>query len=323
MKNINGYFIFCLVWLLGGVSAIGFSGQKYDIVVDINGTGNYKSVQEAFNAVPDKSNDTTFIYIKKGVYKEKLTLSASKCNVVIVGEDKNNTILTYDDFAQKQNEKGENIGTTGSSSFFIYGDNFTAKNITFENSAGPVGQAVAVRIDGDRVRFFNCRFLGFQDTLYPHGEKSREYYKNCYVEGTVDFIFGWAVVVFDSCTIFGKKSGYFTAASTNEGAKFGFVFFNCKITGNCTTPSFHLGRPWRPNAKVAYLNCYMDNVIRPEGWNNWDKPEAESLTFFAEYNNSGPGADVSKRVPWAHQLTKDEASQFTLKNIFGDWNPLQ
>lgn len=294
---------------------------KYDFVVAADGSGNFKTVQEAINAVPDMRNNETVIYIKNGFYKEKLILPASKTNVKFIGENIDSTVITYDDYASKKNRFGENIGTSGSSSFFIYGEGFTAENITFQNSAGPVGQAVAVRIDGDKVKFVNCRFLGFQDTLYPHGDHSRQYYKNCYIEGTVDFIFGWSTAVFDRCTIFCKREGFVTAASTLPETKYGFVFLNCKITGDAPEGSFYLGRPWRPYAKVAYLNCFLDKQIKPEGWNNWNKPDAEKTSFYAEYNNSGPGYVPSARVPWSHQLTAQEAQAFTLANIFGDWNP--
>jgi pectinesterase len=230
------------------------------------------------------------------------------------------TILTYDDYASRKNRFGEEMGTTGSTSFYVFGDDFVAENITFENSAGPVGQAVAVRVDGDRVMFTNCRFLGFQDTLYPHGEKSRQYYKNCYIEGTVDFIFGWSTVVFDSCTIFCKKGGgYITAASTLETTPRGFVFINCKITGDAPEHSFYLGRPWRPFAKTVFLNCEMSSVIKPEGWHNWNKPEAEKTAFYGEYNSQGKGSNIDKRVAWSYALNDDEAKEYSVEKIFGDW----
>lgn len=126
-----------------------------------------------------------------------------------MGEDVAKVILTFDDYASKKNRFGEEIGTSGSASFFIYADNFTAEQITFQNSAGPVGQAVAVRVASDRVRFINCKFLGFQDTLYTYGNgaASRQYYRDCYIEGTTDFIFGAATAVFDRCRIYGKKAG--------------------------------------------------------------------------------------------------------------------
>ncbi|WP_187263343.1 pectinesterase family protein [Pontibacter beigongshangensis] len=296
--------------------------QKHDFVVAKDGTGDFRTVQEAFNAVPDFRKKPTTIFVKNGVYKEKLTLAATKTNVRLVGENATSTILTHDDYASKKNRFGEEMGTTGSTSFFVFGDDFSAENITFENSSGPVGQAVAVRIDGDRVMFTNCRFLGFQDTLYPHGEKSRQYYRNCYIEGTVDFIFGWSTAVFEDCEIFCKKeSGYVTAASTSPETPFGFVFLNCRITGDAPANSYYLGRPWRPYAKTAFIGCYLDKQIKPEGWHNWNKPEAEKTTVYAEYNSKGPGAATGKRVKWAKQLTAQEAKQYSLENIFGDWVP--
>lgn len=296
--------------------------QQYDFVVAKDGSGNFKTVQEAIDAVPDFRKNITTIYIKNGVYKEKLVLPASKTAVKFIGEDVKKTILTNDDFASKKNRFGEEMGTTGSSSFFIFGDDFSAENITFENSSGPVGQAVAVRIDGDRVMFTNCRFLGNQDTLYPHGEKSRQYYKNCYIEGTTDFIFGWSTAVFENCEIYSKKGGsYITAASTPEGAPYGFVFLNCRLTGDAPDKSIYLGRPWRPFAKTVFINTYMGNQIKPEGWHNWNKPEAEKTTFYAEYNSTGAGANAAARVPWSHQLTKEQLKDYTLKSIFGDWIP--
>jgi pectinesterase len=294
----------------------------YDFVVAQDGSGDFKTVQEAINAVPDFRKNTTTIFIRNGVYKDKLVLPTSKTMVKFVGEDVQHTILTYDDYASKKNRFGEEMGTTGSTSFFIFGDDFSAENITFENSAGPVGQAVAVRIDGDRVMFTNCRFLGNQDTLYPHGEKSRQYYKNCYIEGTTDFIFGWSTAVFENCEIYSKKGGnYITAASTPEGAAYGFVFLNCRITGDAPANSYYLGRPWRPYAKTVFINSYLGPHIKPEGWHNWNKPEAEQTAFYAEYKSKGPGAKAGKRVKWSHQLSKKQLEDYTLEKIFNGWIP--
>jgi pectinesterase len=297
----------------------GQSNERFDFIVAPDGSGNFKTVQEAISAVPDFRKNVTIIQVRNGVYKEKLTIAGTKTNVRLVGEDVLKTIITFDDFASKKNRFGEEIGTTGSASVFIFGDGFTAERITFQNSSGPVGQAVAVRVDGDQVVFKGCRFLGFQDTLYPHGEKSRQYYKDCYIEGTVDFIFGWSTAVFDNCTIFCKKEGYITAASTIENAPFGFVFMNCKITGDGSEGSFYLGRPWRPFAKTVFISCYLDKQIKPEGWHNWKKPDAERTSYYAEYKSSGPGANATARVPWSHQLTDEQAAGYTLEKIFGDW----
>lgn len=300
--------------------------NNYDFIVSQYGDGNYKTVQEAINAVPDFRAKETVIFIKNGAYKEKLTLPTSKTNVTFVGESVEKTILTYDDFAQKQNRFGENLGTTGSSSFFIFGDNFTARNITFENSAGQVGQAVAVRSSGDKLVFQNCRFIGNQDTLYPNKAGSRQYFQNCYIEGTVDFIFGWATAWFEECEIFCKRGGYITAASTEESSNHGFVFNNCKIDGSAPKESFYLGRPWRDYAQTVFLNCYMSDIIRPVGWHNWGKTHAEKTAFYAEYKSYGPGAqNINERVSWSHQLSDEKAKQYTIENVLGgldEWNPL-
>ncbi|MDO8929829.1 MAG: pectinesterase family protein [Bacteroidota bacterium] len=309
-------FAFLLTCLVSASTAI---ASDYHFVVATDGSGDFKTVQEGINAVPDFRKNETRIFIKKGIYKEKLVLAGSKTNVVFIGEDRDKTILTYGDFASKKNRFGEEIGTTGSTSFFVFGDGFRAENITFENSSGPVGQAVAVRIDGDQVVFVNCRFSGFQDTLYPHGEKSRQYYRDCIVEGTVDFIFGWSIAVFDRCTIVCKDHGYITAPSTNEGNAFGFVFLDCKITGTAPEGSFYLGRPWRPFGKSAFLRCELGGMIKPEGWHNWGKSDNEKTSFFAEYKNIGTGASVEKRVRWSHQLSDAEAAGYTPEKILGDW----
>ena len=298
------------------------ASAKYDFVVAEDGSGDFKTVQEAINAVPDFRKKVTTIFIKNGIYKKKLILPATKNLVKFIGESVDSTILTYDDYAAKKNIFGEDIGTSGSSSFFIFGNDFTAENITFENSSGPVGQAVAVRIEGDRAEFVNCRFLGFQDTLYPHGKESRQYYFNCYIEGTVDFIFGWSTTVFDSCEIFCKKDGgYITAASTDKSSKYGFVFIKCNITGDAPDSSFYLGRPWRSYSNVVFLRCKLPSLIKPEGWNNWGNPENEKTAFYGEYKNTGFGYQPAKRVNWSHELNDKEADKYTIKNIFGDWIP--
>jgi pectinesterase len=309
-----------LILILAGLLKLGIiSGSNYDFTVAKDGTGDFTNVQDAINAVPDFRNNRTIIFIKAGTYKEKLVLPGSKTNVVFIGENVENTILTNDDFAAKKNRFGEAMGTTGSTSFYIFGDGFTAENITFENSAGPVGQAVAVRIDGDMVAFKNCRFIGFQDTLYPHGEKSHQYYKNCYIEGTVDFIFGWSTAVFDSCTIFCKDHGYITAPSTNEDTEFGFVFLKCKITGDAPDSSFYLGRPWRPYGKSVFIECDLGNHIKPKGWFNWNNQANEKTAFFAEFKNVGIGSKTEKRENWSHQLTDVEANKYNPDNILGKW----
>lgn len=291
-----------------------------DFVVAKDGSGDFISVQEAINAVPDFRKNRTTIYIKKGIYKEKIVLAESKVNVSLVGESAENTILTYDDFSAKKNRFGEEIGTTGSASFYAFGEGFQAKNLTFENSSGPVGQAVALWIKSDKSVFENCRFLGYQDTLYTFGIDSRQYYKNCYIEGTVDFIFGPSIAVFENCLIHCKGKGYITAASTHQWRPFGYIFKNCKITGEGKGTHF-LGRPWRPFSRVAFLNCDLSEAIKPEGWDNWRNPANEKTAYYAEYNNTGAGSGTDKRVSWFKPLTAEQASGYTFEHIFGDWTP--
>ncbi|MGY5356189.1 pectinesterase family protein [Wenyingzhuangia sp. IMCC45467] len=294
---------------------------KPDFIVSQDNLGDFTTVQQAILKVPDFRKEETVIFIKNGVYKEKLILPTSKTNVTFIGESVEGVVLTYDDYASKHNSFGEEKGTTGSTSFYVFGDGFKAKNITFENSSGAVGQAVAVRVDGDMVFFENCKFLGFQDTLYVHGENSRQYYKDCYIEGTTDFIFGWSTAVFKDCEIYSKKGGsYITAASTNEGANNGLVFINCKLTGNAPKNSVYLGRPWRNYAQTVFVNCSMGAHIKAEGWHNWGKKEAEKTSFYAEYQSSGKGAS-NNRVLWSYQLTKEQVNLYTIKNIFKNWEP--
>jgi pectinesterase len=311
------------VWMI--MSAFAVAGEAaqsdWDYVVAADGSGDFARIQEAIDAVPHLRANRTVIFIKKGTYKEKLLLPSTKTNVTFIGEDVHTTILTWDDYASKPNRFGENIGTSGSASFFVNGDGFEAYNLTFENSSGPVGQAVAVRIDGDKVKFENCRFLGFQDTLYLHGDRSRQYYKNCYIEGTVDFIFGSATALFENCEIRCKKGGYITAASTPLGKDYGLVFLSCRITADAPDARFYLGRPWRNYAKTVFVQCYLDAHIRTEGWHNWNKPEAEQSVVYAEYLSYGSGAATEGRVSWSQQLSPEAAENYTKERILGDWNP--
>ncbi|MES2277377.1 MAG: pectinesterase family protein [Bacteroidota bacterium] len=315
---MKGILIFiCLL-----VSSNVLIGQKR-LVVAQDGSGNYKTVQEAVNAVPDRSQVVTEIFVKKGTYKEKVLVAAEKMNITLIGEDAKETVLTFDNYATRLDSAGKALGTGRTGSLYVYGAGFTAKNITFENSAGPVGQAVAVYVVGDKAAFFNCRFLGFQDTLYTQGYGSRQYYKDCYIEGTTDFIFGAATALFDKCSIYCKKGGlYISAASTLDTTKYGYVFLHCDISGSAGDGVFALGRPWRPYAKVVYLYCNLGKVVMPTGWDNWRNPENEKTAYYAEYKNIGPGYQPDKRVAWSHQLTDDEAKIYTRKLILNGWEPV-
>jgi len=297
-----------------------------DFVVAQDGSGDFMTVQDAVNAVPANRSRRTTILIRKGTYKERIIIPETQTNISFIGEGDAETILTFDNYSSKKNILGENFGTFGSSSLFIYANGFEAENITFENSAGNVGQAVAVMVAGDKVAFRHCRFLGNQDTLYTWGKTSRQYYEDCYIEGTVDFIFGPSTCVFNRCEIRAKRSGaYLTAASTLEGTPNGYVFIHCKLTGNEGVDKVFLGRPWRPFAQAVWINCELGAHILPEGWNNWNKPEAEKTTFYAEYGSTGPGANDAARVSWAHKLKPKKAAGYTIEKVLGGadhWNPV-
>lgn len=328
MKNMMKLLLMLNCYIVGSTYAANNSTLQqfnnrihYDFTVAQDGTGDFKTVQEAMQAVPDFRNKTTSIFIKNGIYKEKLNLSASKRNVKLIGESVEKTILTFDDWAQKKNTFGEEKGTSGSSSCYIYGDNFSAENITFQNTAGPVGQAVALFVAGDKAKFVNCRMLGFQDTLYTYGKGSRQYYYKCYIEGTVDFIFGSSTAVFEDCDIYCKKGGYITAASTPDTAKYGYVFLKCRIIGDAPENSYYLGRPWRPYAKTVFIDCLLGKMIKPEGWHNWGKESNEKTTFYAEYQSKGKGANEKARVKWSNQLTASQVKEYSLDQIFRDWKP--
>lgn len=297
--------------------------QSRRVVVAADGSGDYRTVQAAFDAVPDGNTSWLTIAIKPGTYKEKLTLGKGKNHVRLLGEDAARTILTFDDYHQRLDANGKEIGTTGSASIHLYGDDFLAENITFANSAGPVGQAVAAWVSGDRSCFRHCRFLGFQDTLYTFGYGSRQLYEDCYIEGTVDFIFGASTAWFEQCTLVGKRGGFFTAASTPDTTRYGYVFNHCRLLGAPDAPagSFYLGRPWRPYAKVVYLACELGAVVQPAGWDEWGKTSNQQTATYAEYQSSGPGANPGARVPWSHQLTKAQAKAYTRATVLRGWQP--
>lgn len=308
--------------LLLSIVAVSAAERKYDFVVAQDGSGDFTTVQEAINAVPDfrKANRTT-ILIKKGDYKEKVIIPECKINLTLVGED--GTKITYDDYASKPNRFGEEKSTSGSASCYIYAPDFIAENLTFENSSGPVGQAVACFVSGDRAIFRNCRFLGCQDTLYTYGYPTRQYYEDCYIEGTVDFIFGKATAVFNRCNIHSRGNGYVTAPATPEDSKYGYVFHDCKLTGADGVKNVPLSRPWRPYAQAIFINCDLGNHISPAGWNNWGKESNEKTVTYAEYNSKGPGANPSARAPYSHQLT--DPTPYAITTVLaGDdgWNPL-
>ena len=306
------------------------------IVVAQDGSGDFKTVQEAIAAVPDANPDRTIIHIKPGSYQGQILVPRTKSNITFEGEDVDKTTLTY---AQNVREPGDpptspQFRGTG---VVVLGDGFHADKVTFENTSGNHGQALALRIDGDKAILTNCKMLGWQDTLMIN--TGRIYFKDCYIAGRVDFIYGSATAVFDHCEIHSKNGGHVTAANTPQDRPYGFVFLNCNLTGDAIpwvstteptnppdklTPQADLGRPWRPYASVTYITCEMGDHIKPEGWNNWGKASNEQTARYAEYKCTGPGADRSKRVAWSKELTDNEAAKFTIPNILGGtdgWNP--
>ena len=317
----TGFMLGLLAYLAVGAQSV--LAAPTEIVVAADGSGRYKTVQEAIMAVPAGSPDNpVIIRLKPGTYKELIYVQREKRFFRLVGEDAAKTVITYDLHANLKGPDGNPIGTFRTPSTVIDADDFTAENITFENSAGPVGQALAVRVDGDRVVFRNCRFLGWQDTIFLN--RGRHYFIGCYIAGHVDFIFGGATAFFERCHIHCLKDGYITAASTPDYQPFGFVFSHCKITGDAPAVKTYLGRPWRAFSSVMYLNTSMSEVVRPEGWHNWNFPEREKTARYAEFNSTGMGAHTRRRVPWARQLTSAEARTVTPEKVLGGtdgWNP--
>ncbi len=288
---------------------------KYIFTVAKDGTGDYKFIQEAIDAMRVYPLARITLYIKNGVYNEKIELPDDNTDVTFIGESVEKTIITFNDYS------GRGKTTTFTSyTAKISGNRFVAENITFANSAGPVGQALALYVDADKAVFKNCRFLGNQDTIFASGENSRQYFLHCYIEGTTDFIFGPSTAVFDSCTIRCKSNSFITAANTTEGKKFGFVFLDCKIIVDSVVTKMHLGRPWRAFSKTAFIRCELPKQIAPEGWNNWGNAANEKTVLYAEYKNTGEGSLIKNRVAWSKQLTDKEAKEYTVENIFSAAN---
>ncbi|MDF2379831.1 hypothetical protein JMG10_00025 [Nostoc ellipsosporum NOK] len=310
------------------VSTLVFAQPNYPskLIVAADGSGDYRTIQEAVNAFRAYSPVALQLHIRNGVYKEKLVIPSWVTNLTITGENPDSTIITNDDYSGKFKSKDtvadkSKYSTFSSYTMWVQGNDITIKNLTIRNTAGRVGQAVALHVDGDRVTVINCRLLGNQDTLLTANDSSRQYYIGCIIEGTTDFIFGPATVIFENCVIRSLSDSYITAASTPAWKSFGYVFINCKLTANDEAKQVYLGRPWRAYARTVFIGCELGAHIRPEGWENWRNPENEKTAFYAEYKNYGPGAATAGRVSWSHQLTKKQAAAYTTRRIFGDWTP--
>jgi len=340
MKKI--FPILLVVFTLGSTLFAQKGKTTYDIIVAKDGSGNFTKVQDAFDALPDNSSKRTIIFVKAGIYKEKLKLVSTKKNVLLIGQSYKNTILTYDDYAKIAG------GTSKTFSTLIEADDFYAENITFQNTIDSNlpqykkgGQAVALMVNGDRCIFHNCKISGFQDTFYLKANK-RTYIKDCIIDGTTDFIFGSAIALFENCFIQSKTDSYITASNQDVGKnKYGFVFKNCVIMpySKDAATKVSLGRPWGSGANVVFIHCYEESHVIPEGWSVWSKdPEHKAYTnwktsFYAEYNCYGPGYNPKSRISWSYQLDNSEASEYTKEKIFAantttankleeDWKPI-
>lgn len=293
------------------------SDEATYFIVDQHGEGDFVTIMDAVNATKAFPDQRIIIYIKNGIYKEKVRIYSWNTLLTLQGENIDSTVIRFDNYFDEIN-LGRN-STFHTYTMKVEANDFIAKNLTIENTAGPVGQAVALHVEGDRCMFVNCRIKGFQDTLYAAGEGCRQLFTDCFIEGSTDFIFGEGTAVFYGCIINSKSNSYITAASTPETEPFGFVFFDCKLTADNEVDSVYLGRPWRDYARVVFLNCYMGRHINPVGWSNWEGTLRDSTAFYAEYKSYGEGAFVDERVGWSHQLTDEEAEAYNFVHIFRGW----
>lgn len=316
-----------LIIALSALAAV-CRADKYDnpdtLVVARDGTGEFRTVAEAVEVCRAFMDYHKVIYVKRGTYKEKLVIPQWLTNIEILGEDRDNTIITYDDHANIKNPAtGKGMGTFRTYTVKVEGCGITFRDITIENNSARLGQAVALHTEGDRLVFVNCRLLGHQDTVYTGVAGTRLLFKDCYIEGTTDFIFGPATAWFEGCEIRSRADSYITAASTPQDRPYGYVFNRCRLTAEPGVTKVYLGRPWRDYGYTLFMNCDLGAHIRPEGWHHWHK-EREQTARYMEYNNSGEGARTDCRAPWTRRLTKKEAAGITMDEVFGladKWTP--
>lgn len=339
MKKILYFILLFIALPLSRIQAASPFDNPDTIVVSRDGTGQFRTVGEAIEVCRAFMDYHKVIFVKKGTYKEKLIIPQWLQNIEICGEDCNETIITWDDHAnivmndsnwpaelnQQLKAMGNRpkLGTFRSFTLRIDANDITLKNITIENNAARLGQAVALHTQGDRLKFINCRFLGNQDTVYTGLANTRLLFDNCYIEGTTDFIFGPSTAWFEKCTIHCKINSYITAASTPQDVAFGYVFNECTVTAADNVSKIYLGRPWRDYGYTLFMRCTLPSQIRPEGWHNWEK-HREQTARYLEFENTGDGSNTSKRVTWSRQLSKKEAKAITIENVFqrnDGWKP--
>jgi pectinesterase len=306
-------------------------GPDYDAVVAVDGSGTHLTVQAAIDSAPAGATSSYVILVRPGVYKEHVVVPPAKPFIVLRGMENEAaaTIVTLDTHVKTPAGEGRTLSTRESATVLVQADNFTAENITFENTTTLEQrvQALAMYVEADRAIFRRCRFLGWQDTLRceaPKEREGRQYFADCEIMGHVDFIYGSATAVFNRCHLHCRADGYITAASTPETAHLGYVFLDCRVTAAPGVKEVYLGRPWRDFAATAFLRTDLPTAIHPAGWHNWSKPEREKTSRYAEYNNTGGGARPQSRVSWARQLSDSEAQTFTVVNVLGGddaWRP--
>lgn len=283
--------------------------DKIDIVVSTDNSGDFKKIQDAINSIPDNNPVRKVLFLKKGKYVEKIVVPYKKTNITLVGENVDSTIISYNDASLETIA----MNTFTSYTFRTDADDFEAMNITIENTATSA-QAVALHGNGDRQTFLHCRVLGWQDT-YFNNIRTRNYFKDCFMQGAVDYLFGFGIALFDSCIINTLRTdGYLTAAATSQNYKFGFVFSDCRITSQPEITSFYLGRPWFAYARTVFLNCWENSGVNAEGWKAWKG--REDTCYYREYKCTGPGSGTSGRVYFGKQLTEQESRSYVMDSIF-------
>ncbi len=319
-----------ILFLFFAIQYVSAQEPYLKITVAKDASGDFQSIQEAVNSTRDLGPGEVEIFIKNGVYNEKIVIPTWKHQLTLIGESKDQTIIKGNDYSGKiASVSGEKLNTFTSYTVLVEGDDIHFRNLTIQNTWCERGQAVALHVEGDRFIAENCNLLGCQDTLYTATAGSRQYYKNCYIEGTTDFIFGQATCVFEECTIKSLANSYVTAAATPPNQKFGYVFFDCELIAKDGVDKVYLGRPWRSYAKTVFINSTLGEHIVEKGWDPWTGdqmfPQKEKTTYYAEYRSKGKGASPKTRVAWSHQLTKNELRKYTIGNIFSgnqnDWKP--
>lgn len=283
--------------------------------VDCNGGGDFRTIQACFDALPSKPAEWRTVRIMAGTYREKVTLDVYKDKVRILGDERAETRIVWNDYSGKRVD-GRELTTYDSYTMSIRADDVYLDCLTVENDAGRVGQAVALETRGDRIWIDRCRLEGDQDTFFARGYVSRVYVTYSYIEGTTDFIFGPSIVGFDGCEIHCKADSFITAASTTERNKYGFVFYECRVTAAGDVTKVYLGRPWKSTARTVWWKCEFPAAIRPEGWRDWHDAARKGDVYYAEWRCTGPGAVRQGRVEWSRELTDAEAAEYTSEKIF-------